>query len=304
MERHANYALVGMITTLLLGAGVLFVVWLGQYHFDRHYDLYRVVFQGPVEGLSEGSDVQFNGIKVGVVQHIRLEKADANKVIMTIHVNDGTPVRVDSLASSQMQGISGNAFVEISAGSPTRPLLRDVDHDDRPTILADPDVLPSLFQGGGQALQAAKATLARVDRVLSDDNIADLTRSVHDLRQTADALAAHRAMFGTIDHAATNIAASAAGVRQIVHGDGRNAFADLAAAAHDLKGTVHMAHGMVARFDGQSGGVAATTIPRINATLDSVARAADSVHGLIRDIRNDPRAVVMKPKGRPLEVRP
>jgi len=156
----------------------------------------------------------------------------------------------------------------------------------------------------GKMGAAAKATLARVDRVLSDETIADVARSAHDLRLTADTLAAHRAMFGTIDHAAGDIASSAAGVRQIVHGDGHQAFADLAVAAHDLKDTVHAAHGVVSRFDGQSGVITATTIPRLNTTLDSVARAADSVHGLIRDIRNDPRAVVMKPKGRQQEIRP
>jgi phospholipid/cholesterol/gamma-HCH transport system substrate-binding protein len=304
MERHANYALVGMITTLLLIATVLFVVWLGQYHFEIHKDLYRVVFEGPVEGLSEGSEVQFNGIKVGVVQHIMLEKANANKVIMTLHIKDGTPVRVDSLATSQSQGISGVAVLEISAGSPGKPLLRDVDHDDRPTILADPDVLPSLFQGGGKALQAANATLARVDRALSDANIADLTQSMHDVRQSADALAAHRAMFARFDQASGNIAAAAADVRTIIHGDGRKAFADLAVAAHDLKDTVHVAHGVVVRVDGQTGVLAATTIPRLNTTLDRVGKAADAVDGLVRDFHRDPRAMLMKPKGRQLEIRP
>jgi phospholipid/cholesterol/gamma-HCH transport system substrate-binding protein len=111
-------------------------------------------------------------------------------------------------------------------------------------------------------------------------------------------------MFGKFDHAADDIQASAAGVRQIVHGDGRHAFADLAAAAQELKDTVHVAHGMVVQIDGQSGGLVSTTLPRLNTTLDSIGKAADSVNGLIRDIRQDPRAVLMKPKGRQLEVRP
>ena len=97
MERHAHYALVGMISTLLLLAGFVFVIWLGQYQFDHQYDLYRIVFQGPVRGLSNGGEVQFNGIKIGEIQHISLDAADPNKVIMNIRADGGTPVRVDSV---------------------------------------------------------------------------------------------------------------------------------------------------------------------------------------------------------------
>lgn len=304
MERHAHYALVGVIACLLAIVAAVFVVWLGQFQFDRQYDLYRVVFQGPVRGLSEGGDVQFNGIKVGAIQRIKLATADPNKVILTIRIQGDTPVRVDSEATTELQGISGIDVVQISAGTPSKPLLRDVDHSERPTIRARPNALSSLFLGGGEVLQAATVALTRVTRVLSDRNIADLSAGVSDLRKTADALADHRAMFGKIDRATGDIQSTAAAVRQFAHGDGRRALADMAATAHDLKGTVHDAHAAVARLDGQGGVIATTTIPRINATLDSVGKAADSVNGLIRDLRNDPRATLAKPKGRELEIHP
>lgn len=54
MERQANYALVGAISTLLLIAGVVFVVWLGGSRFSNEYDRYRIIFEGPVRGLSVG----------------------------------------------------------------------------------------------------------------------------------------------------------------------------------------------------------------------------------------------------------
>lgn len=63
MERHANFALVGASSIALLLAAVVFVVWLGGSAQER--DSYRIVFNGPVRGLSVGGEVQFNGINVG-----------------------------------------------------------------------------------------------------------------------------------------------------------------------------------------------------------------------------------------------
>ncbi len=300
MERHAHYALVGVISTLLFIAGVVFVVWLGQYQFNRQYDPYRIVFQGPVRGLSEGGEVQFNGIKIGIIQHIALEAADPNKVIMDIRATAGTPVRVDSEATTELQGISGIDVIQISAGTPSKPLLRDVDHSDRPTIRSKPNALSSLLLGGGQMLQAANEALGRVNRVLSDGNIASLTVAVGDLRVTTDALAAHRQLFAKLDAAATDMQGAAASVHTIANGDARHGFADLAVAAGDLKVAAHQARGTVARLDGQT----ASTIPNLNATMESLQGAASSINGLVRDIRTDPRGTLAKPAGKELELHP
>lgn len=107
MERQANYALVGAISTLLLIAGVVFVVWLGGSRFSNEYDRYRIIFEGPVRGLSVGGDVQFNGIKMGQIERIRLDEDNPNRVITDISLQARTPVRRDSLASTETQGISG-----------------------------------------------------------------------------------------------------------------------------------------------------------------------------------------------------
>ena len=81
MERNANYALVGLISTILLIAMIVFVFWLANFAFSAKYDIYEVVFHGPVSGLTRGGDVQFNGIKVGEVSDIQLDAQDPNKVI-------------------------------------------------------------------------------------------------------------------------------------------------------------------------------------------------------------------------------
>ncbi|MED5537987.1 MAG: MCE family protein, partial [Pseudomonadota bacterium] len=61
MERDAHYAAVGIATVALLAALAVFTIWLARLQFNSDYDLYDIVFYGPVNGLSEGGEVHFNG---------------------------------------------------------------------------------------------------------------------------------------------------------------------------------------------------------------------------------------------------
>ncbi len=309
MERHAHYALVGVISTLLLIAGIVFVVWLGRFQFDHHYDQYRIVFEGPVRGLSNGGDVQFNGIKIGTIEHIYIDAADATKVITDIEVDAGSPIKVDSEATTELEGISGIDVVQISAGTPGKAFLRVANRSERPIIISKPNALSSLLQGGGQMLQSATETLTRVNRLLSDGNIASLSLALRDIQSTASALAANQRMFhdasetfAKLDRAATDIQGAAASVHQIADGDGKHAVTDIASAATELKLAVHEARGTIERLDSQSGAIASTTIPNVNATMRSLQDTANSLDGLIDEIRDDPRGTLTKPRGKELEL--
>jgi phospholipid/cholesterol/gamma-HCH transport system substrate-binding protein len=73
MERNANYALVGLATTVLVLGLIFFVVWLARLQFAEDFDEYDIIFQGPVRGLNTGGEVHFNGIRVGEVSDISLD---------------------------------------------------------------------------------------------------------------------------------------------------------------------------------------------------------------------------------------
>ncbi|GAA0439737.1 MULTISPECIES: MlaD family protein [Sphingomonas] len=309
MERHANYALVGAISVLLIISSLVFVVWLGGSRFNQQYDQYRIIFHGPVRGLSVGAEVQFNGIKFGQIDRIRLSEQDPNQVITDITLTHGTPVRVDSMASTESQGISGVSIVQISAGTPSKPLLRESRGVRRPVIMSKPNALSSILQGGGEVLQSAAEALGRVNRILSDRNITNLSGAVQDIRTTAGEIAANRAMITSaasalakLDRAATDFQETAASARQIVDGDGRHAFADVSAAAGEFKTAVSEARGVIATLNAQSSEVGTTTVPAINSTMLSLQEAAESLDGLIRQIRQSPRQMLSKDSGKELEL--
>ena len=309
MERHASYALVGIISTALLIAALVFAVWLGGTRFGASDDPYRIIFHGPARGLSVGAEVQFNGIKVGQIERIRLDENDPNRVVTDVIVARGTPVRIDSQASTELQGISGVSIVQISAGTPSKPLLRKVRREKRPIIESKPNALSSLLQGGGQMIEDASEALQRVNSLLSDRNIGTFGEMVQDLRLTTKELAANRAMFAhaastlaKLDRAADDIQGASASVRAIAEGDGRHAVAEISATASELKAAVAEARGTLANINRQSGTIGSTTLPAINATMQSLQETSESLDGLIRQIRQNPRRALTKDSGRELEL--
>ena len=116
METRANYVLIGSFVMLAAAALVMFAVWVSRVQFNREFAMYDVVFEGAVNGLSEGGEVRFNGIKVGEVTNLALDRRDPNNVIARIRVDAQTPVREDSKAVLDFMGITGVTFIQIDAG--------------------------------------------------------------------------------------------------------------------------------------------------------------------------------------------
>ena len=123
MEKNANYALVGLSSLILFIGLVIFIVWLARISFSQEYDLYDIVFDGPVRGLNQGGEVHFNGIKVGEVTKIALDRTNPSRVIARARVTSDVPIRVDSFATLEPQGITGVNYVQITAGTPSKPSL-------------------------------------------------------------------------------------------------------------------------------------------------------------------------------------
>src|SRR6185437_13533453 len=113
MERNANYALVGFASLVLFVGLAAFVLWLAQVRFARDYDLYDIVWAGPVRGIS-----------VGEITRITLDRENPSQVISRIKVTSDVPIKTDSFATLEPQGVTGVNYVQITAGTRRGPCSR------------------------------------------------------------------------------------------------------------------------------------------------------------------------------------
>src|SRR4051812_31503200 len=258
MERNAHYALVGVISLVLMLGLFIFVVWLARLQFSHKYDVYDIDFKGPVRGLSQGGEVYFNGIKVGEVTRLSLDKVNPNRVMARIRISADAPVRVDSTASLEPLGITGVNYVQITAGTVSKPLLKDVTPSGTtPVIRSKQSQLESLLEGGGTVLARAVEALDRINNVMSDQNVAALSGTFKDIHEITTELASNKKLFTDLDKLVTGlndtsdrIGKLADSSDKLVNEDAKKVLVNLGDAAVELKATAVDARGMVAALQG------------------------------------------------------
>lgn len=116
MENKANYALIGAFVLIATLALTAFAAWLSNAQFDQKFEEYEVVFTGAVKGLSRGSEVRYNGLRVGEVIGLKWDEEDTDTIIARIQVVVTTPVHTDSEAQLEPQGLTGLNYVQITPG--------------------------------------------------------------------------------------------------------------------------------------------------------------------------------------------
>jgi phospholipid/cholesterol/gamma-HCH transport system substrate-binding protein len=287
----------------------VFIIWLAQYSFNQHYDLYRINFRGPVSGLGLGGEVQFNGIKVGEVTRIALDPEDANLIHTDIQMQAGTPVRTDSEATLASQGITGVKFVQVTAGHRAQRLLREASSERRPEIRAGRGRMEGIVQDAASLMRDGALALTRVNQILSEQNIGALTQAIGDVGATTAELRANRAIFSNInstfsrlDRAATDLQATAASTRRTMGGDAQGTLGDVSAAATSLRQAIGDLRLLITRVDSSATQISTSTLPEMTAALGSIRQAADSLEGLTSDLRQDARHTLTRPSGKEVEI--
>jgi phospholipid/cholesterol/gamma-HCH transport system substrate-binding protein len=312
MERNANYALVGLISTILLIAMIVFLFWLANVAFSQRYDTYDVVFHGSVTGLSRGGDVQFNGIKVGEVSDIKLDASDPNIVHAFARMRSDTPVRVDSQASLEPQGITGVNYIQVTAGTPSKPLLKDATPHGQPLVIqAAPGTISSLLSGSGTLMQRAVETLNRINQVLSDQNIQKFTGIMSDVQAVTAELRERKAIIKDadkaildFDQATIQVKALAASSKGLVDSDGKRAIVKVGDAAAEIQGAAADVRTMVNKLQGPTSDFATNGLPQLTSAIATLQTATRHLDQLIGEIQRDPRAFINKPPAKRVEVKP
>ena len=167
METKANYLMIGGFVLGVLALAFVFVFWMSN--FGGGGQRYMIVFESSVAGLTTGSSVGFNGIRVGEVQSFALDPEDGRKVQVLVSVRDDTPVRENSHASIQSMGLTGGSGIQITPGSPDSPLLVATAENPVPVIRADPGSGQGVFEAGSAALNNANVFISKLNALLDEN---------------------------------------------------------------------------------------------------------------------------------------
>lgn len=199
METKANYLMIGGFVLGVLALAFIFVFWMSN--FAGGGKNYYIVFESTVAGLTTGSSVGFNGIRVGEVQSFALDPQDARKVQVLISVRDDTPVRENSHATIQSMGLTGGSGVQITPGTPDSPFLVATAENPIPAIQADPGSGQGVFEAGSAALNNANVFISKLNALL-DENEKAINTTMTNVEEFTTLLAEKK---GDIGQAITDV---------------------------------------------------------------------------------------------------
>jgi len=190
METRANYAIVGFFTVLVIAAAFVFVYWLANYGRTGEMAPVMVRIPGSANGLSVGSAVRFNGIQVGTVRGLTIDKANPNFVVARTDVRADAPVYRTTKAILEIQGLTGSAYIELSGGAVEgENLLQKALRTGQPaTLEAAPSSVTNILSTADKILRKVNDIVDQLDG-FSKDARGPLTSTIKNTQKFSQALA-------------------------------------------------------------------------------------------------------------------
>jgi phospholipid/cholesterol/gamma-HCH transport system substrate-binding protein len=190
LETRAHFALIGLFVLAIIFAGFGFVWWLTMGANTTQLTSVRLIFTGSVSGLSRGSVVRFNGLRVGEVTELSLVPNDPSRVSAEIEIDPLTPLKTDTRARLEYSGLTGVATVQLTGGSNAAPGLQTPDGEGVPTIFADRSDFQDILETVQRIAARTDTVLTKAEKIL-DTNEASITDTLRNVETFSDALASN-----------------------------------------------------------------------------------------------------------------
>jgi phospholipid/cholesterol/gamma-HCH transport system substrate-binding protein len=277
METRANYLLVGIFVLVLSAGFLVFALWLAKAQFETDIKRYDIYFVGPVTGLKKGSFVSYRGITVGEVIDLQIDQTNLQRVVVTIEVQAKTPVRQDTVASIEIQGIAGAPFVLLSGGTQKSPPLEVKEGQRYPVIASVPSRIEQVLQSAPAAVEHINLLLVRANELLNPENRLAISNILKNFDTLSGSLAAQspelEKAIADFSGTMTNLRAATAELDRVVaHAD--SAIDAVGRTADNADRTVT-----------EVGGAIKPLIADLRQTSKSITAVADQIGGLVSENR-------------------
>ncbi len=192
MEPKVNYTLVGLFVVFLGAAILVVMLWLGKSGYRGAYERYYAYTRESVAGLSVNAAVKYRGVEVGRVKEIILNPENPEEVRLTLDIAQGTPIKEDTVAVLDVQGLTGLAIVDLTGGSRGSQPLEARAGQEYPVIKTGSSFLVRLDQASTRLITNLTSVTEDLHSVIDTQNRAALRQILGDVAKVTRTLAARR----------------------------------------------------------------------------------------------------------------
>jgi len=288
---RTHYVLVGLFVLVLGTAFVAGILWISAGGSVRAWDTYLVYMEESVAGLNRDSAVKYHGVDVGRVVELGLDPKQPQRVRLVLQLDKGTPVREDTVAILEAQGLTGLAYINLTGGGRDSPPLGKTPGEPWPVIPSRPSVWGRLDRSVAQLIENLAETSQRLQAVLDDDNRRHLAATLASLDTLSTTLAGHAGDLSTaladLRETLRNSRKASAGLPRLVKrfeatADALQGMADeLSVTSEDVRHTVVAGGREVRAFTTEA-------LPEATATLRELRRAATNLRRFSDRLRRNP----------------
>jgi phospholipid/cholesterol/gamma-HCH transport system substrate-binding protein len=307
MEREANYAAVGAFVLVVALAAALFVYWYSGTRVHRKYDHYEIYFNGSVSGLEQGAAVRYLGVRVGRVVQMRIDPRDAGRVEVIAAIDSSTPISPRTIAELNLQGVTGLLYIDLQQ-SP-RPAAPSVPSLQYPVIRAAPSQFDVFMAQLPRLSAAAGGVIARLNRLLSDQNIDNVSRSLDNISQASKSLpeAVHslNSLLVQLRSATAELAATARSTRNVMDTAGPQVVSTvrrLQTVADNLSQATDQLDEMIAENRADVRSFTRASLPEIESFVREGRAAAMDIRQLSESLRQNPSQLLYQPAPAGVEI--
>jgi len=183
MENKSHALAAGAFVLLMTAMLVAAAVWLTR--DTSAMTSYELSGRVNVTGLQPQASVRLRGVPVGRVTHIGLDPKQSGQVLVSIAVNEQTPINADTFATLGYQGVTGLAFIQLdeagNGASPPRPVTSG-------RIPLRAGLISKLSDQGERLLGQLEQASSRLNQLLAPENQQTLFTAIAQIGRTAGEL--------------------------------------------------------------------------------------------------------------------
>lgn len=290
MNYKYRYLVVGIFVVISVGITTFTWLWF-QTSSRKEYNTYLAIFNEPVDGINPDSIIRYNGVEVGKVKGIELDRINPKNIYIYIYILATIPINEETYATIKPQGITGLSYIDLQLPIKTHNKKNLIPHNKPPypIIETKPSFLYSISENTGTLLKNADAVSVQLKMLFNDTNIKHINNFLTNVDQVSTSIAEHSNMIGSsivsMSEILNNMKQNANNLNTAVKG-----ISDL---TQSLSETAHNVNGLLKSIQTNTiQNINTILLPNLNQTIVNIDKLALQLDLLVNSINQNPSILI------------
>lgn len=310
---NKNFA-VGLFVAVALAAFVFATLWLtGKQGTEPtvHYSMY---FETDVSGLMLGGPVFYLGVEVGSVTAMAIIPGDPMRIRVDAEVLQSAPIDNGTYASLALQGITGVAVIRLSADPGVHAALAHDplaagEHQGNLVIAVRDSGFSAVLSKAPGIVEKLDKALVQINQILGEENREFVAQMLADLASVTSTLASRQDEIGkipvTLNNAMNELHASLVTIKSMAGNfepELLTAMNNISRLTDNLVKVSARLEGWTAANDGEMNAFMDGGLGQVPALVSDARSTLREIEKLVRELREDPSALIYQPRRDAVDV--